>query len=144
MAPAPASTPPAQGNGSVPAAAVPSWPPAGNPTAPGSAAAADYGAWAKAQRPSGRLYGNPDGAGPAQMTTAIPGNHPLEASGSLTGSLTGHIIRQGRPDAPTPKRNIAKVGIVLVVGLVVLAAIGLLVVLTIGDSFNSIFDGLIE
>jgi hypothetical protein len=146
--PAETAPPPALGNGSVPASAVPSWPPPGNPTAPGTGAAADYGAWAKAQRPSGRLYGNPDGQGPPQMTTAIPGGHPLEATGSftgsLTGSLTGHIIRQGRPDAPAPKRNIAKVGIVLVVGLAVLTAIGLLVIFAIGDSFNTIFDGLIE
>jgi hypothetical protein len=78
------------------------------------------------------------------MTTALPNSSGSPHGLEVSGSLTGHIMRQGRPDGPAPKRNIAKVGIVLVVGLVVLAAIGALVVLGVGDTFNSIFDGLIE
>jgi len=123
-----------------PAAALPSWPESINPTAPGaSVAAADYHRWAQGQR-SGRLYGKPDGTAPAQMTTALTSGNSLETS----GSLTGHILSQGRGEAPAPRRNVAKVGLVLAVGLGILVGVGVLVVLFIGDSFTNVFGGLLE
>jgi hypothetical protein len=127
----------------VPGAALPGWPPSTNPTAPGprGSAAADYDRWARGQRPAGRLYGNPEGPPPAEMTTSLSGGRhsPLEVS----GSLTGHIIAQGRPDRPAPRRNIAKVAAVLVVILVILAAVSALVIFGVGDWFNDLFEGLI-
>jgi hypothetical protein len=139
---APLAPPAARPSSGVPAPALPNWPPSTNPVQPGSAAA-EYDRWAKgqSQRPHGRVYGNPDGPGPAQMTTALSrGGHPLENS----GSLTGHILSQGQVDRPAPKRNVAKVAIVLVVILVVLAGVGAAVVFGVGDSFNKLFEGLIN
>jgi hypothetical protein len=93
------------------------------------------------QRTPGRVYGNPDGPGPAQMTTAISRpDHALESS----GSLTGHILAHGRSELGAPKHTVAKVATVLVVILVVLAGLGLAVVFGIGDTFNKLFEGLIN
>ena len=58
--------------------------------------------------------------------------------------MTGHIMAQGQPDRPAPKRNIAKVAAVLVIILVILGGISALVVLGVGDWFNQLFEGLIS
>lgn len=61
-----------------------------------------------------------------------------------SGSLTGHILAQGWTDTPTQQSsNNRKVVLVLLVGLAFLVAVGLLVVLLVGDSFNSLFGGLL-
>lgn len=72
---------------------------------------------------------------------AMPGGSPVEQ----TGSLTGHILSQGRSEEPTNSRgNTAKVVVVLVIGLSILITVGLIVVLGAGDIFGSLFDGLIS
>lgn len=114
----------------TPAPALPSWPESINPTAPGtSPAAADYHRWAQGQRP-GRLYGQSDEP-PAQMTTAYPA-----ATLDNSGSLTGHILAQGRSEPAPAKRSYAKVGLFLAVGLGVLIGIGVLVVLFVSNSIT--------
>ena len=74
------------------------------------------------------------------MTMALPESHPLETS----GSLTGHILAQGRADATPAPRNSAKVWITLGVGFAILVGVGVLVVLLVGDAFSTMFDGLID
>jgi hypothetical protein len=87
------------------------------------------------------VYGNPDGPGPAQITTSLNrGDHRLESS----GSLTGHILAQGRADRGAPKNGVVKVATVLVVILAVLAAVGAAVVFGIGDAFNKLFEGFVN
>lgn len=85
----------------------------------------------------GTVYGGGPGAG--RMTVALPPGHPLENS----GSLTGHILAQGWPEAPTSNTNTAKVVLVMLVGLGVLIAVGLIIVLAAGDAFRSLFGGLL-
>ena len=124
------AAPPASG---APAPALPSWPESINPTAPGaSPAAADYHRWAQGQR-AGRLYGQSDE--PAQMTTAYPA-----ATLENSGSLTGHILAQGRTETTQARRSYAKVGLFLAVGLGVLIGIGVLVVLFVSNSITGFLD----
>ncbi|MBF9128506.1 hypothetical protein I0C86_05815 [Plantactinospora sp. S1510] len=59
-----------------------------------------------------------------------------------SGSLTGHILAQGWTDTPSQKTNTGRVVIVLLIGLGILVAVGLLVVLLFGDAFSNLFDGL--
>jgi hypothetical protein len=59
--------------------------------------------------------------------------------------LTGHILAQGWPDAPTPTDpNTIKVIVVLLAGLGILVAVGLLIVFGAADAFGGLFDGLIN
>lgn len=95
----------------------------------------DYRDWARDQRAEGTLYGGPEG----HVTVSMPTNQ-VENS----GSLTGHILAQGWTDTPAQKSNTAKVVLVLLVGLGILVAVGLLVVLLAGDVFSSLFDGLLS
>jgi hypothetical protein len=75
------------------------------------------------------------------MTMAIPlGAGSVENS----GSLTGHILSQGWPDAPAPKNSNAKVMLIMTLVLGILVAIGVLVVLAAGDTFGTLFSGLIN
>jgi len=74
------------------------------------------------------------------MTMAVGGGGPLENS----GSLTGHILSQGRSDEPTPKANTAKVFLVMALVLGILVAVGALVVLVTGDTFSSLFDSFLN
>lgn len=74
------------------------------------------------------------------MTMAIAGNSPLESS----GSLTGHILSQGRSDGPAPASNTAKVLLVMALVLGILVAVGVLVVLATGDTFSNLFDGFLN
>lgn len=87
----------------------------------------------------GTVYGGPGGTAPAEMTVAIPTGNPVEN----TGSLTGHILAQGWTDTPTGNAGTGKMIAVLAAGLVVLVAIGLLVVFAAGDTFSSLFGGLL-
>jgi hypothetical protein len=71
---------------------------------------------------------------------ALPAGNPVENS----GSLTGHILAQGWSDTPTPAASTARVVMVLLIGLGILVAVGLLVVFAAGDAFSSLFDGLLN
>jgi hypothetical protein len=128
-APAPTQAAPAV----PPAPALPSWPESLNPTAPGaSPAAADYHRWAQGQR-TGRLYGQ------QEEPEFVTGGYPA-ATLENSGSLTGHILAQGRTDGIPVKRGYAKVGLFLAVGLGVLVGIGVLVVLFVSNSITGLLD----
>jgi hypothetical protein len=99
----------------------PRWPPA-NPPAP----SAQYGEWARQQRPGGTVYGAgaPDQDRPA--FTGPAGTSPLENS----GSLTGHILAQGRPiEVPGEKSSGSRAVVFAMIGvcLVILLAAGAVV-----------------
>jgi hypothetical protein len=85
------------------------------------------------------VYGGSGAAGAGSSAAAVP-EHPLETS----GSLTGQILSQGNADEPTPKSRTAKVILVMLIGLAILVAVGLLVVLAARDVFPSFFDGLLK
>ncbi|MFK3981624.1 hypothetical protein ACI2K4_14745 [Micromonospora sp. NPDC050397] len=87
----------------------------------------------------GTVYGGPGATAPAEMTVAITTGNPVEN----TGSLTGHILAQGWADTPTGSAGTGKMIGVLAAGLAVLVAIGLLVVFAAGDTFSSLFGGLL-
>jgi hypothetical protein len=70
----------------------------------------------------------------------MPAGNPLENS----GSLTGHILSQGRADGPAPKSNTAKVLLVGAVLLAVLVAIGLIAATVAGDAVTDLFGGIID
>jgi hypothetical protein len=71
------------------------------------------------------------------MTVAVPSGNP-----ETSGSLTGHILAQGWADTPTPKSN-AKVFLMLLAGLGILVAAGLIMVLATGDTLSKLFGGLL-
>ncbi|MEO3928327.1 hypothetical protein ABGB07_31310 [Micromonosporaceae bacterium B7E4] len=120
--------------GGRPSGAGPASPhqPSAGPTTPHSPG---YRDWARDQRAEGTVYGGPEG----HVTVSMPTNQ-LENS----GSLTGHILAQGWTDTPTQKTNTGKVVLVLLIGLGILLAVGLMVVLLAGDAFSSLFDGLLS
>ncbi|MGW0432504.1 hypothetical protein ACWDV4_08150 [Micromonospora sp. NPDC003197] len=91
------------------------------------------------QATPGRVYGSPDGPGPAEMTMALPFRDPSETS----GSLTGHILAQGWADTPDSVGSNAKVMIMLLVGLGVVVIIGLVLAITAGDAISSVFNGIL-
>jgi hypothetical protein len=158
----PASGPPA-------AASPASSPPAASHPASHPAAAHPYGA-PQHGRAGGTVYGsdpgpssappvdsgNPYGAGtpglrnvggPAnnqqyypnqQQPPAYPPPNPVETS----GSLTGHILGQGRADTPPPGNRTAKVVIILAVVLVVMVGLGLLAATLFGDMISDLLGGL--
>ncbi|GAB3965209.1 hypothetical protein GCM10027615_09590 [Plantactinospora veratri] len=124
----PVGRPPTVGRppGAGPASPLPSGP---TPHSPG------YRDWARDQRAEGTVYGGPEG----HVTVSMPTNQ-VENS----GSLTGHILAQGWTDTPAQKTNTTRVVLVLLIGLGILVAVGLLVVLLVGDAFSSLFDGLLS
>ncbi|WP_281891644.1 hypothetical protein [Phytohabitans aurantiacus] len=148
----------------MPAPALPSWPPAGNPTAPagwGAPAAdrveepegrpdsappaavstsAEYGQWARGQRPHGTVYGGPGSEPPPHMTMAVPNGPHLENS----GSLTGHILAQGWSDETSNGRSTAKVMVIMAIVLGVVVMLGVIAALAAGDTFSNLFDGLLN
>lgn len=75
---------------------------------------------------SGTVYGGSANHEMEHVTTAFPIGNAVENS----GSLTGHILAQGRC-------------VVLLVSLSILVAVGLSVALLAGDAFSSVFDGLL-
>ncbi|AVT31163.1 hypothetical protein [Plantactinospora sp. BB1] len=116
--------------GTGPASPLPSGTgPTTTPHSPG------YRDWARDQRAEGTVYGGPEG----HVTVSMPTNQ-VENS----GSLTGHILAQGWTDTPAQKTNTTRVVLVLMIGLGILVAVGLLVVLLVGDAFSSLFDGLLS
>lgn len=74
------------------------------------------------------------------MTTAMPTGLSAETS----GSLTGHILAQGRMDEPAGARNTAKVLLIMALVLALLVAVGVLAVLAAGDTFSDLFDGVLN
>lgn len=70
---------------------------------------------------------------------ALPPGHALENS----GSLTGHILSQGRADEPTPKSNTGKILLfgLLMLGLLIL--IGLVAATVAGDLVSDLFGGIL-
>jgi hypothetical protein len=79
---------------------------------------AEYGQWARNQRPPGTVYGGPGQRGHAPAG----GGAPAENS----GSLTGHILAQGSADVAEP-RNHAKVIMVMTLITAALIAVGVVV-----------------
>jgi hypothetical protein len=74
---------------------------------------------------------------PNQQQPAFQTPNPVESS----GSLTGHILGQGRADTPTPRSRTAKVVIILVVVLVVMVLLGLLAATLFNDMISDLLDG---
>ncbi|HYN93780.1 MAG TPA: hypothetical protein VES42_08015, partial [Pilimelia sp.] len=133
----PAYTLPAvPGTNAAPGAAAP-----GDPPAPNSApTTGPEPAGPRNQRPPGTTYGGPGGYGAGQLTMALPGGDPLENS----GSLTGHILSQGRVDAPATRSSTTKVIVIGLLMLVVLVAAGLIAATVAGDALTDLFSGLIN
>lgn len=104
-----------------------------------SPATESYGTWARAKRTSGgTVYGGKDGLSPSAPVDA--------ASSSLenTGSLTGHILRQGTQvsddDEPSRDGN-RKVMIIIAVILILLLVGGYLAVMFAHNFMDSLFGG---
>jgi hypothetical protein len=126
--------------GSVTYPSRPPDPPEAIPTSP------QYGEWARNQRPQGTVYGGrpPEPEQPGQyppgQTYAAPTASSLEYSGGSgplplesSGSLTGHILAQGRPDVVEPQRRGSRTVIIVLVTIGVLAlaaALGAVLVLS--------------
>jgi hypothetical protein len=92
----------------------PVWAPTNQP-----AASAQYGEWARQQRPQGTVYG---GSAPGQDRPGPDGTSALEVS----GSLTGHILSQGRPVGMAGEKSSGSRGVVIAMVVVcVLLLIGL-------------------
>jgi hypothetical protein len=131
---------------SYPAHEAPQEAPESVPTSP------QYGEWARGQRPQGTVYGSRPQPGtdtgaqeqPGQYRPgqfyAAPAASSLEISGGSgplpfesSGSLTGHILAQGRPDVPEPKPRGSRTIIITLVTIGVLAlaaALGAVLVLS--------------
>jgi hypothetical protein len=98
-----------------------------------------------AQRRQGTVYGGhaaadltvPVSAGAIDMTMPVQMN-PLENS----GSLTGHILAQGWPEAPgAPERSNAKVVLWMLLVLLALGAISMLFLFTVGSEVSNLLHG---
>lgn len=70
------------------------------------------------------------------MTSRL--TNSLESS----GSLTGHILAQGRSDTPTPPSRTAKVVIIMLLVIVLLVVVGAAIAVIAGDTVTEFFDGL--
>lgn len=77
---------------------------------------------------------------PNQQQPAFQTPNPVESS----GSLTGHILGQGRADTPTPRSRTAKVVIILVVVLVVMVLLGLLAATLFNDMISDLLGGALD
>jgi hypothetical protein len=91
-----------------------------------------YDQWARNQRPQGTVYGGrPVGfGGPA------PG--PPEVS----GSLTGHILSQGRHDTSAPRSSTGRVVVILTVALSTIVILGLIVAIFFRDALTELIKSL--
>lgn len=91
-------------------------------------------------RYQGTLYGGLEQTGIGRRTMSLPFRRDLEN----TGSLTGHILAQGRADEmPQSHSTMARVVLGLLIGLGILVAIGLLVVAGVGGVFGTLMGGLL-
>jgi hypothetical protein len=130
--------------GDEPPGAKPPAPP--TPSAPDQAAppnaatvipSAEYGQWARNQRPPGTVYGGPGQRG-HHPAAAVPGPSTLENS----GSLTGHILAHGTPDVAEQKSR-TKVIVIMAVIAASLIAVGLVASGFLGESVRAVFGGLL-
>ena len=109
---------------------------AGPSSAPPANTGDPYGAGAPGLRNVGGPASN-QGYYPNQQQPAFQAPNPVESS----GSLTGHILGQGRADTPTPKSRTAKVVIILVSVLVVMVLLGLLAATLFNDMISDLLGG---
>jgi hypothetical protein len=99
---------------------APVWPGANPPTT-----SAQYGEWARQQRPQGTVYG---GVAPSQDRVP-PGSNGAASLEPSSGSLTGHILSQGRPlDVAGERSSGSRVVVIAMVAVCVLVLLGLGVV----------------
>jgi hypothetical protein len=105
------------------------WPPTHEAT---PSTSYQYGEWARRQRPQGTVYG---GSAPSYDPASAPvaGYRPAGVgsgldSGSLeevSGSLTGHILAQGRPDTPEERSSGSRAVVIIMVVVCILVVAGL-------------------
>jgi hypothetical protein len=92
--------------------------PAGDPP---PSTSSQYGDWARQQRPAGTVYG---GSPPAHDPAYRPPGQSFPVGFETSGSLTGHILAQGRPDDDDSGRGSKVVIVVMVlVGIFVVAGL---------------------
>lgn len=83
----------------------------------------------------GTLYGGAEGAEAAPAVSTDPEN---------TGSLTGHILAQGRTDEPPQTRSITtRLVLGLLIGLGILVTSALLVIAGVGGVLGTLINGLL-
>lgn len=95
-----------------------------------------YGRGAAAAAPAGQRTHQREGQ---IYPPVLHSGSPLEHS----GSLTGHILAQGRSDAPTPKTRTAKVVVIMAAVLVFLVGMGLFVATIASDAVSELFGGML-
>ena len=115
----------------VPGAALPVWP-AEPPTS------SQYGDWARRQRPQGTVYGGsppaydrPVSQPPAYQAAPYSGAGPYAAAEQgrpgfeTSGSLTGHILSQGRPERESSASSKVVMIILIIMSLLVVGGLAL-------------------
>ncbi|OLE28664.1 MAG: hypothetical protein AUG44_06805 [Actinobacteria bacterium 13_1_20CM_3_71_11] len=78
-----------------------------------------YGDWARQQRPQGTVYGGSPPAYDPARNQGVPSGY------ETSGSLTGHILSQGRPDTDDRSSGGTKAVIIIMVVMGVLVVGGL-------------------
>jgi hypothetical protein len=91
----------------------------GRPAEGGPTTSPQYGDWARQQRPQGTVYG---GSPPAHDPARGPGRQP---GYETSGSLTGHILAQGRPDRPGDSSTSSRIVMIILIIMSVLIVGGL-------------------
>ncbi|HEY2950125.1 MAG TPA: hypothetical protein VGJ53_17290 [Micromonosporaceae bacterium] len=109
------------------------------PSAVPVVASAEYGQWARNQRPDGSVYGRP--GGPASRGPAMAEGGP-PASQENSGSLTGHILGHGQMDVARSTNSTARVILRATLVVAALVAVGLLVAALMSGSLGAVFAGL--
>jgi len=135
--PAPPPPPPVPPRtGPMPPVAHPA-PPAGHPPPAGTvyprASQPPYDQWARNQRPQGTVYGG------------APVGAYQQPSGQMetSGSLTGHILSQGRVDeAPAPRSHTARVIVILIVALGTIVVLGAVAGIFFRDALTELLKNL--
>jgi hypothetical protein len=92
-------------------------------------------------RPQGTVYGGGTPVGFQQSGAGFRPSSPMETS----GSLTGHILSQGRPDAPeapVQKGSTGRVVVILAVALGTLVIIGMIIAIFFHDALSHLFKSL--
>jgi hypothetical protein len=105
-------------------------------------ASLQYHQWARGQNQPGpgTLYSGGSDLQP-RTTQITSGTGP---GMEISGSLTGHILAQGRTDGPTPKSRTARVVIVMLVVMGILVLTGVALAAFASDAVSEIFDNLIN
>lgn len=122
-----------------------------SPAAPGPSstapvvASAEYGQWARNQRPPGSVYGGPGvpgGPGPRGSAASAMPEVAAPVGQENSGSLTGHILAHGRMDPARSTNSTARVILRLALVVAALIAVGLLVAALMSGSVRSVLEGL--